>query len=112
MLPTFSVISQLLKEDSCQKGAFHYVCISSLEKVFRIPLSHLSNIWLQMDSLDLQVKCVVNPPGAADVHIILTPRGLLLGTQLKPYRLVQRGTNCCISFYTTSSPVHLPSVAD
>lgn len=40
------------------------------EKALKNPLQGLSDIWLRMDSLYLQVICPVKPLGAAAVHII------------------------------------------
>ncbi len=48
------------------------VCVFPSEKALKNPPQGLSDIWLRMDSLYLQVICPVKPLGAAAVHIITT----------------------------------------
>lgn len=72
----------------------------------------LSDIWLWMDTSYPQVIRAVKPLGAAAVHIITTLLGLCLEVRWNPIVWFRGVQICSISFYATSFPVRLPSVAD
>jgi len=79
------------------------VCMFPSEEALMNPHSAISNIWLRMYSLYLQVICPVKPLGAASVHIITALLRLRLELRWNPIVWFKGVQICWISFYTTSS---------